>query len=299
MGMYDTIYAELDCPFCGKQYRYSPMTWEEAEQMILDHKQSQLEYRGEEQRDERPLLSILQPAWARQDGFDDVDAWIKQLDMPENIEAYRTRKHLGLAEIQTKAFERAMQEYYVSDELPVYPGHYFIPEAFYCEGCGNEGNREYVKVWVEIENLRVKAVHAYNPETGEPEKASFSQQHRRQADQQGSKSLDKETGSTPKLSAEFSSPDDHLTLKYLGQTMRERLHAVCRHLPTDFDPYGKRDRNGSDCSCGCQHFLTLPGRLRYDWGVCINPRSPRSGLLTFEHQGCEFFEPVNDAVLDW
>jgi hypothetical protein len=27
MGMFDTVYAELDCPFCGRQYRYSPMSW--------------------------------------------------------------------------------------------------------------------------------------------------------------------------------------------------------------------------------------------------------------------------------
>jgi len=27
-----------------------------------------------------------------------------------------------------------------------------------------------------------------------------------------------------------------------------------------------------------------------DWGVCVNPASPRAGLLTFEHQGCEQFE---------
>ena len=27
-----------------------------------------------------------------------------------------------------------------------------------------------------------------------------------------------------------------------------------------------------------------------DWGVCINPTSPRAGSLTFEHHGCEQFE---------
>jgi hypothetical protein len=27
-----------------------------------------------------------------------------------------------------------------------------------------------------------------------------------------------------------------------------------------------------------------------DWGVCVNPVSPRVGLLTFEHQGCPQFE---------
>jgi len=45
-----------------------------------------------------------------------------------------------------------------------------------------------------------------------------------------------------------------------------------------------------DCSCGCKRFLKLPGKLGMDWGVCANANSPRVGLLTFEHQGCEQFE---------
>ena len=28
MGMYDTVYAELDCPFCGRQYHYCRMQCE-------------------------------------------------------------------------------------------------------------------------------------------------------------------------------------------------------------------------------------------------------------------------------
>jgi len=88
---------------------------------------------------------------------------------------------------------------------------------------------------------------------------------------------------------------NQLVLEDLGDTLHQRLHSVCRHLPTDFQPYGKRVRTGPDCSCGCKHFLKLPDPLRFDWGVCINPRSPRSGLLTFEHQGCEFFEAEDEA----
>jgi hypothetical protein len=89
-------------------------------------------------------------------------------------------------------------------------------------------------------------------------------------------------------------PDDAerplMTLNEVGETLHDLLHTVCRHLPTDFEPYGKRERNAPDCSGGCRHFMALPEPLKYDWGVCLNPRSPRSGLLTFEHQGCEFFE---------
>jgi hypothetical protein len=68
---------------------------------------------------------------------------------------------------------------------------------------------------------------------------------------------------------------------------------VCQKLPSDFKPYGKRDRARTepcaDCSCGCVHFLPLNGEVGMDWGVCANPKSPRAGLLTFEHQGCPEF----------
>jgi hypothetical protein len=73
----------------------------------------------------------------------------------------------------------------------------------------------------------------------------------------------------------------------------DHLHTIARRLPSDFEPYGERDRDedwGPDCSCGCRWFLQLHGGLQYDWGVCANPASPRSGLLTFEHMGCRSFE---------
>jgi hypothetical protein len=80
-------------------------------------------------------------------------------------------------------------------------------------------------------------------------------------------------------------PDDHW-----------HLHAVCIRLPTDYEPYGFRVRTGPDCASGCRWFLKLEARP-YDWGVCSNPQSPRCGLLTFEHQGCAFFEaaPTTDG----
>lgn len=85
-------------------------------------------------------------------------------------------------------------------------------------------------------------------------------------------------------------------------SLHDRLHLVCIQRPTDFAPYGIRLRNTADCSCGCRHYVLLEGKEGADWGVCANPRSPRAGLLTFEHQGCEFFEseagweePARDA----
>lgn len=69
------------------------------------------------------------------------------------------------------------------------------------------------------------------------------------------------------------------------------LEAVLKMLPTDFEPYGKRERSGhSDCSGNCRWYHVLAGSRGKDWGVCANPKSPRAGLLTFEHQGCPEFE---------
>jgi hypothetical protein len=75
-------------------------------------------------------------------------------------------------------------------------------------------------------------------------------------------------------------------------TLHQDLLKLVKHLATDFEPYGKRSRKhgGADCSCGCKHFLKLRGSLGFDWGVCANPKSPRAGLPTFEHQGCEKYE---------
>jgi len=80
------------------------------------------------------------------------------------------------------------------------------------------------------------------------------------------------------------------------------LRKIVPHLDTDFEPYGKRSREadyGPDCSCGCRYFVPLEGNLGLDWGVCVNPKSPRCGLLTFEHQGCKEFEGDGKSIEDW
>lgn len=60
--------------------------------------------------------------------------------------------------------------YFIGDEVPAHWGHYFIEEGFPCQGCREKNEREYVKVWIEIEDRRIKAVLTHNPETGQPEK---------------------------------------------------------------------------------------------------------------------------------
>jgi len=78
--------------------------------------------------------------------------------------------------------------------------------------------------------------------------------------------------------------------------MYEKLWKIVRRLDTDYEPYGKTERDGSDCSCGCRHFVKLAGDVGHDWGVCGNAGSPRAGLLTFEHQGCAAFEPMTERA---
>jgi len=79
-----------------------------------------------------------------------------------------------------------------------------------------------------------------------------------------------------------------------AKNMHEHLWTLVQQLPGDYEPYGQREREGSDCSCGCKHFLELAGKLGLDWGVCANSKSARCGLLTFEHQGCAAFESKRD-----
>lgn len=75
-----------------------------------------------------------------------------------------------------------------------------------------------------------------------------------------------------------------------GEATHEQLVQLMVCKPTDFEPWGERERDSADCSCGCKFYHTLEGHRGADWGVCWNPASPRVGLLTFEHQGCpEFF----------
>lgn len=166
MGMFDTIYAELDCPFCGYQFRYAPMTWEAAEAEVRANKQFQIEERKREL--DGSAAFKLQSFWAKEDGYEDIDAWIEQLDRPEHIESHRMRKMMGLADIQTKAFERLMDDFYVGDAVPTtYPGHYYIPEEYECPGCSTENEMVFVKVWIEIQDHHIYRVLTHDPETGQ------------------------------------------------------------------------------------------------------------------------------------
>lgn len=91
----------------------------------------------------------------------------------------------------------------------------------------------------------------------------------------------------PETSCDGADSADH-TVQYLG------WFGFSRTLDSDSEPYGRRSRyegNPADCSCGCRYFAPLaPAGVSTDWGCCLNKKSPRGGLLTFEHQGCREFE---------
>lgn len=77
----------------------------------------------------------------------------------------------------------------------------------------------------------------------------------------------------------------------MNEEIHKKLFKILKILPTDYTDYGGsverwKDETKSypDCSCGCKHFIPLKEELGHDWGVCSKEKSPRSGLLTWEHQ---------------
>lgn len=75
----------------------------------------------------------------------------------------------------------------------------------------------------------------------------------------------------------------------------EVLLSITKRLSTDYTDYGGKIERWQhpeefypDCSTGCRYYRRIVDvsgeQADSDWGVCTNPRSPRAGLLTFEHQ---------------
>lgn len=78
-----------------------------------------------------------------------------------------------------------------------------------------------------------------------------------------------------------------------GDVHHKRLWQVCREQE-DYLAKKESEPWKPDCSAGCRYFMPLEGKHGMDWGVCTEPRSPRAGLLTFEHMGCQYFEQAPD-----
>ena len=169
MEKYDTVYAELDCPFCGKQYRYTPMTWKEAEREVKASKQNFYTAR-QIFVPSNSNLQIIKGLYEKKNDVADMDAWIESYDSSLNIEAYRTQRYHGLAEIRIYDPDSSGWICYLGEKLGKYFGHYYIPASFTCGGYSHEANGIQVKVWLEIENRKLKAALVVNPETGLVEK---------------------------------------------------------------------------------------------------------------------------------
>jgi len=169
MGMFDTVYVALECPFCGREFLYTPLSYKQAEQEIKKTKQDQIEMRQKFLQGKKQALQ-LQEIWVRQDGFDDVEVWIDQLDAPARIKAHWTHPSLGITAIQIKEFKSILEEYYIGDEIPKYFGHYFISASFHCEGCSTPEESVYVRVWLGIKERKLIAVRTRDLETDETSK---------------------------------------------------------------------------------------------------------------------------------
>src|SRR5262245_35212362 len=91
----------------------------------------------------------------------------------------------------------------------------------------------------------------------------------------------------------------------------EDLHAECPRLTNDkahfhscHDRWLERmtatpespeyDIYADQCG-GCRFFLHLTDAFKFDWGVCSNPKSPRDGLATFEHDQCREYVACSDG----
>jgi len=77
-----------------------------------------------------------------------------------------------------------------------------------------------------------------------------------------------------------------MTRKLDRKIVLNRIQQHLVSLTPDIDDWNV-DEDGRDCSTDCVWFLMLEFG---DWGVCVNPRSPRVGRLTWEHQGCPAWE---------
>jgi hypothetical protein len=72
--------------------------------------------------------------------------------------------------------------------------------------------------------------------------------------------------------------------------LHKRLWLVCQNKEDYLSGKDTNNHELPDCSSGCRWFVPLEGQGGFDWGVCSCSKSPRAGLLTFEHMGCKEYE---------
>jgi len=67
----------------------------------------------------------------------------------------------------------------------------------------------------------------------------------------------------------------------------EQIHELlCKKLLSKEYKQGVYHEDTRKQACFCPYYVPLQGALGYDWGVIVNPTSPKFGQLVFEHDGC-------------
>ncbi len=170
MGMFDTVYTELTCPFCGHEYKYSPPSYENAK-ATLDSYRKRLEQDAKEPRSKFSDFQFFGKTPA------EIQLQIEASNSDGAIQEHVHRKDWGLAEVQTKDWECSLESYFVGDLVDYARyGHYFIPSMIWCKGCCVDKNGQpngHVSVWIEMDNHIIKNVLTKNPETDEPERETW------------------------------------------------------------------------------------------------------------------------------
>lgn len=170
MGMFDSCYFELTCPFCGYEYKYSPPTYDKAK-ADLD------KWRVDAEDDYTNTTKSPFNKW-RFLGMspEEVKIYLENMNSDEAVRKYISGKQWGLCEVQTKEFESTLANYFIGD-LAGYAhyGHYFVSEGFLCKGCCYNASQPYreVSCWIEMDSHIIKAALVNNPETDKPERREW------------------------------------------------------------------------------------------------------------------------------
>ena len=76
-------------------------------------------------------------------------------------------------------------------------------------------------------------------------------------------------------------------LSYPQYTPDQIHELLCKKLLSKEYHDGAYTEDVSKQACFCPYYVPLEGpALGMDWGVIVNPQSPKFGQLVFEHDGC-------------
>lgn len=85
-------------------------------------------------------------------------------------------------------------------------------------------------------------------------------------------------------------------VKHINKT-HYRWHDEKLPRHRDWDSAEVKDSWSSEQCFMCRYYIKLSGRMGADWGACSNPESPMNSSMMFEHDGCDFCDPVDNEFL--